>query len=62
VAGFSSREAHQAFAHAGFRLRHTVPIFYYDPRKILNTVPSFDLSMFDGDACFMANLKHPFLT
>jgi hypothetical protein len=62
VAGFSTKQAHQAFAQAGFRLRHTLPIFYYDPRKILNTVPSFDLSMFDGDACFMSNLRHPFLT
>jgi hypothetical protein len=62
VAGFSSPQVQYSFEQAGFRVRQTLPIFYYDPRKILKHVPTFDLSMFDGDACFMANLKHPFLT
>lgn len=62
VAGFSSPQVQDSFEQAGFRVRQTLPIFYYDPRKILKHVPTFDLSMFDGDACFMANLKHPFLT
>ncbi len=62
VAGFSSPQLQECFEQAGFRVRQTLPIFYYDPRKILKNVPTFDLSMFDGDACFMANLNHPFLT
>jgi hypothetical protein len=62
VAGFSTTSVQEAFAHSGFRPRQTLPIFYYDPRKILKSVPSLDLSLLDGDGCFMANLKHPFLT
>jgi hypothetical protein len=62
VAGFSMTTAQHAFEQTGFRLRQTLPVFYYDPRKLLKHTPSFDLSMLDGDACFMANLKHPFLT
>ena len=62
VAGFSMTPVQEAFAQTGFRLRQTLPIFYYDPRKILKNVPTLDLSLLDGDACFMANLKHPFLT
>jgi hypothetical protein len=60
--GFSRPDVQQAFEQMGFRLRQTLPIFYYDPRKLLQSVAGFDLSMSDGDACFMANLKHPFLT
>jgi hypothetical protein len=62
AAGFSRTEIQQAFEQTGFRPRHTLPVFYYDPRKVLLGVTTFDLSMLDGDACFMANLKHPFLT
>jgi hypothetical protein len=62
AAGFSRIEVQQAFEQTGFRPRHTLPIFYYDPQKVLQSVSTFDLSMVDGDACFMANLKHPFLT
>jgi hypothetical protein len=63
VAGFSMTRVQEAFEHSGFRPRQTLPIFYYDPRKILKgVVPTLDLSLLDGDGCFMANLKHPFLT
>jgi hypothetical protein len=63
VAGFSMAPIQQAFAQSGFRPRQTLPIFYYDPRKLLKgVVPTLDLSLLDGDGCFMANLKHPFLT
>lgn len=63
VAGFSTANIQLAFAQSGFRPRQTLPIFYYDPRKLLKgIVPALDLSLLDGDGCFMANLKHPFLT
>jgi hypothetical protein len=63
VAGFSMASVQEAFEHSGFRPRQTLPIFYYDPRKILGgVVPTLDLSLLDGDGCFLANLKHPFLT
>jgi hypothetical protein len=62
VAGFSRTRVQEAFRQSGFRPRQTLPIFYYDPRKILAQAPAFDLSLLDGDGCFMANLKHPFLT
>lgn len=62
VAGFSMTHVQEAFKQTGFRVRQTLPAFYYDPRKLLKNVPTFALSMFDGDACFLANLKHPFLT
>lgn len=62
VAGFSMAAVQKAFEQSGFRPRQTLPIFYYDPRKLLRNVPVLDLSLLDGDACFMANLKHPFLT
>ncbi|MGA9041775.1 MAG: hypothetical protein WB421_14680 [Terriglobales bacterium] len=62
AAGFSTTLAHEAFEQAGFRVRQTLPIFYHDPRKVLKSVPALDLSLLDSDACFMANLKHPFLT
>ncbi len=62
VAGFSTTPVEESLEKMGFRLRQTLPIFYYDPRKLLRSVPSLRLSLLDGDGCFMANLKHPFLT
>jgi hypothetical protein len=62
VAGFSMTRVQRAFEESGFRPRQTLPIYYYDPRKLLPDAPLLDLSLLDGDACFLANLKHPFLT
>ena len=62
VAGFSANAVQAAFEESGFRPRQTLPIYYYDPRKLLKGVPLLDLSLLDGDGCFLANLKHPFLT
>jgi hypothetical protein len=62
VAGFCAKQAHESFEQIGFRVRKKLPIFYYDPRKLLGNLQGFDLSLLDGDGCFMANLKQPFLT
>jgi hypothetical protein len=62
VAGFSSNAVNEAFAQTGFRLRGSLPIYCYDPKKVLGAEPVLDLSMLDGDLCFIADAQNPFWT
>ena len=60
VAGFSDTQRQKEFAGVGFKVRQTLPVFCYDPGKLMG-VEAASLTMLDGDICFMANLKHPYL-
>ncbi|MGB0010784.1 MAG: hypothetical protein WBQ03_04210 [Candidatus Sulfotelmatobacter sp.] len=62
VAGFSLNVLNEAFAHAGFRARGSLPVYCYDPKKMLGAEPLLDLSMLDGDLCFIADAQNPFWT
>ncbi|MFZ0293645.1 MAG: hypothetical protein WAL52_08575, partial [Candidatus Sulfotelmatobacter sp.] len=62
VAGFSFNVVNEAFAHAGFRSRGSLPVYCYDPKKVLGAEPVVDLSMLDGDLCFIADAQNPFWT
>jgi hypothetical protein len=62
VAGFSNPSVQAEFAQMGFRVRQVLPVFCYDPRKRFELAHPLDLSMLDGDLCFMANSKNPYLT
>jgi hypothetical protein len=62
VAGFSLQVVNEAFAHAGFRSRGSLPVYCYDPKKALGSEPVLDLSMLDGDLCFISDAQNPFWT
>jgi hypothetical protein len=62
VAGSSDTQVQEVLIKLGFKVRQTSPIFSYDPRKLLPGDPSFSLSMLDGDMCFLANRRRPYLT
>ncbi len=62
AAGFSLDIVNEAFAQAGFRSRGSLPIYCYDPKKVLGAEPLLDLSMLDGDLCFIADVQNPFWT
>ncbi len=62
VAGFSVDVVNEAFAQKGFRSRGSLPVYCYDRKKVLGAEPVFDLSMLDGDLCFIADARNPFWT
>lgn len=62
VAGFSLDIVNEAFAHAGFRSRGSLPVYCFDPKKVLGAEPVLDLSMLDGDLCFIADAQNHFWT
>ncbi|MGB7601056.1 MAG: hypothetical protein WBM24_12175 [Candidatus Sulfotelmatobacter sp.] len=62
VAGFSLNVVNEAFAQTGFRSRGSLPVYCYDPKRVLGTAPILELSMLDGDLCFMAGAQNPFWT
>ena len=62
VAGFSMDRVNEAFVKVGFRRRGSIPVFCYDPKKLLGTESALDLSMLDGDLCFITSPRNPFLT
>jgi hypothetical protein len=62
VAGFSMDRVNETFGKVGFRHRGSIPVFCYDPKKLLGTESVLDLSMLDGDLCFITNPRNPFLT
>jgi hypothetical protein len=62
VAGSSSRHVQAVLEEVGFRLRRTDPIFCYDPLNLLGSDVNLHLSLLDGDACFMSDPRHPYLT
>jgi hypothetical protein len=62
VAGFSLSVVNEALAQTGFRPRGSLPVYCYDPKKVLGAEPILDLSMLDGDLCFIADARNPFWT
>lgn len=62
VAGTSERALAMAFREIGFRLRRSDPIYCYDPKGVLAGAAPLALDMMDGDACFLNNPEHPYLT
>ena len=62
VAATSEAHVATAFEQSGFRLRRSDPIYCYDPKKVLADASPLGLSMLDGDACFLSDPEHPYLT
>jgi hypothetical protein len=62
VAGFSIDIVNEAFAQTGFRARGSLPVYCYDPKQVLGNEPILDLSMLDGDLCFISDAQNPFWT
>jgi len=61
IAGFSSRWVQEALDQSGFHLRKEDPIYCYDPRKLLGSAATLELSLLDGDACFASDPRNPYL-
>ena len=62
VAGTSVEPANRALAQLGFRLRRIEPIYFCDPRGVLERASSLRLNLADGDGCFRSNPAFPYLT
>jgi hypothetical protein len=62
VAAASSTQAgRDGWLQAGFTARRREQIFCYDPRKVLPQGLPIDLSLVDGDQCFMSDPLSPYL-
>ena len=61
VAASSSDEASATWLQMGFTHARTEPIFAYDPRQRLRTGTPVNLSMADGDLCFLSDPNAPYL-
>ena len=62
VVATSEADIAAAFEQRGFRLRRSDPIYCYDPNGVLADASPLGLSMLDGDACFLTDPEHPYLT
>jgi len=62
VTATSQESIATAFQNVGFRLRRSDPIYAFDPRGLLTDASRLGLSMLDGDACFLKDPHHPYLT
>ncbi len=62
VAGFSMGQVNEVFGQMGFRLRESMPVLCYDPKKLLDAGSALNVSLLDGDACFIADPRNPYLT
>ena len=62
VAGFSLPRMNEPFGEIGFRSCGSMPIFCYDPKKLLGTECVLNVTLLDGDLCFLADPRYPFLT
>jgi hypothetical protein len=62
VAGSSIGVAGEAWIQAGFVHRRTDQIFSYDPRNLLSSGRPLDLSLADGDLCFLSEPSYPYLS
>lgn len=60
VTGASRPIIQQAWVNAGLVHRQTDPILCYDPRTLLPAKP-LDLSLADGDHCFLSDPQAPYL-
>jgi hypothetical protein len=62
VAASSQEALASIFTEIGFRFRRSDPIYCYDPHELLADFSGLGLSMLDGDACFLSDPDHPYLT
>jgi hypothetical protein len=51
----------EAWLKAGFVHRQTDPILCYDPRDLVQSGPALDVSLADGDLCFLSDPQFPYL-
>jgi hypothetical protein len=62
IAAASSVGAVQnAWLKAGFVLRQSDEILCYDPRNLIQSGPPLDLTLADGDLCFLSDPNFPYL-
>jgi hypothetical protein len=59
--GSSVPSVQNVWLEAGFVLRQSHPIFYYDPGKLIPSGPPLDLTLADGDHCLLTDPKRPYL-
>jgi hypothetical protein len=62
VAASSIVPTGEAWLQAGFVQRRTEPIFCYDPRKLMSSAAGLNLSLADGDQCFLTDPLFPYLS
>ncbi len=62
VAASSVGIAGELWLQAGFVQREADPIFYYDPRNLVGSALPLDLSLADGDLCFLSDPRSPYLS
>jgi hypothetical protein len=62
AAGFSMPRINEVLRQIGFRLRGNIPVFCYDPKKLLDAKSVLNVSLLDGDLCFITDPRHPYLT
>jgi hypothetical protein len=62
VAGASTEVTGEAWLQTGFVHRRTDQIFCYDPRNLLSSEGPLDLSLADGDLCFLSEATSPYLS
>jgi hypothetical protein len=62
VAASSVEATGESWLQAGFAHRETDPILCYDPRNLVSSGPPLDLSLADGDLCFLSEPLSPYLS
>jgi hypothetical protein len=62
IVGTSRTEVGESFEQLGFWARRIEPIFYYDPRKLIDPAVRFELSLIDNDFAFFYNPENPFIS
>jgi hypothetical protein len=62
VAASSTELTSDAWLQSGLVQRRTEPIFVYDPRNLVSSGPPLDLSLADGDQCFLSDPAFPYLS
>jgi hypothetical protein len=62
VAAASVEVTQKAWLQAGFVHRGTDQIFCYDPRTLVSSGPILNLSLADGDSCFLSEPLSPYLS
>lgn len=62
VAGSSNEAIGNLWLRTGFKTRRTDPIFCFDPQNVVGSGPQFDLTLADGDMCFLSEPGSPYLS
>jgi hypothetical protein len=58
----STQLGHEALTLSGFKNRGSVPLYIADPKGKLNNLPPMFLNLIDGDAAYLADPSHPYVS